>query len=440
MTSNNLFDYGARSIGAKNSDNIKGLSKKNHSVYIIDYDYLLVPLTGSQAGYYDWYAAIQAAFDFAKANKARKIVFPDEPNMYVSNVPTYYSAGAKPIFEGQGTGVTVLKGLNGKTLMKISGGSGFMSGLMVRDIGFDPGAGAEALEISGTCNGGLENLRFYSGKTGIVFHNEKAGEFTEYIVGDKVVFDSACQQAVRYKKTNGNESFHGSGIKQFKINQSDTETLPKIQIDEGCFPYNSPLSGVFWARCATPLIKNANSVRHATFEGNLKIECFGGAYNGAVADPTATKNVYFAGHILALGNQFQLGKRFILVHRVQVNSDNSITALRKPYSVEGALTTGANTVDLSTDSNVTHQLNILIYGNNYEYSYFARIYRNRTDNNGTLKVLDEQRIFNNAGYGPPTLSYLNGSLVIENANFPATGLQCVITVEPIGGRSPFRLT
>ncbi|AIW03466.1 hypothetical protein CPT_Moonbeam68 [Bacillus phage Moonbeam] len=417
-------------------DRVDKERKKLHAVYVVDYDNLKVQVSQG----YDWYPSIQKAFDVAKLQGAKAVVFPDEPNMYVSSTPTYYSTNAKPMFIGQGHGVTVLKGLNTATLLKISGGSGSFSGLSVENIGFQATAGSVNLEIAGTCNGLIRNCRFYSGKNAIVLHNANSGEFTEYIVAEDCVFDSGCQQVLQYKKTNGNESFHGSGLVRAKINQSDTETLPKIQIDAGCFPYNSPLDMQVWTRCATSLVKNNNTTKFASFYGTITLECFGSAYTGAIVDASTTKGIYFAGHVLALGNQFQYGKRLILVDRVQYNSDGSVTAWRKPYSLEGTITTGDNTVDVSLDSNISLELNVLVYGNNYEYSYLIKMYKNRTDNNGMLRVAETQREFNGAGYGPPVFTYSNGSLVISNTNFPATGLTYVVTASPLGGRSPYRLT
>jgi len=420
--------------------NVGKLVSNVYSVFVSDYDSLKVALTGSLAGQYDWYPAIQKAFDDAKALNAREVVFPDNQNLYVSDTPRYYSAGAKPTFRGQGHGVTILKGINNKPLMKVAGGSGSMSGMVISGIGFSAIDGADNLEIAGTCEGDIYNCRFYNGKNGIVFHNENAGEFTEYIVAKRCTFDSACQTAVLYKKTSGNESFHGTGLREARINQSDTETLPKIQINDGCFPYNAPLDLQVWTRCGTAIIKNSNTTRHASFHGDMTIECFGGAYTAGIVDTTTTKGVFYAGHVLTLGNQFQFGKRFVLVERAQYNSDGSITHWRKPYALEGTLTTGDNTIDVSNDNNVTTMLNVLVYGTNYECSYLVSMYKNRTDNNGVLTKLATQREFNGAGYGAPTLTYTNGSLVISNANFPATGLTYVITVQPLGGRSPFRLT
>jgi hypothetical protein len=418
------------------SDQIDESNKKVHSIHVVDYDSLKIQIAQG----YDWYPAIQKAFDEAKAQGAKVVVFPDNPNMYVSATPTYYSVSTKPMFIGQGHGVTIIKGINSTTLMKVSGGSGSFSGLSIENIGFQATSGAVNLEVAGTCNGLIRNCRFYSGKNAIVLHNANSGEFTEYIISEDCIFDSACQQVIQYKKTNGNESFHGSGLIRAKINQSDTETLPKVQIDAGCFPYNSPLDMQVWTRCATALVKNSNTTKFASFYGTITIECFGSAYTGAIVDASTAKGIYFAGHVLALGNQFQYGKKLILVDRVQYNSDGSVTAWRKPYSLEGSIVTGDNSVDVSLDSNISLELNVLVYGTNYEYSYLIRMYKNRTDNNGMLRVAETQREFNGAGYGPPTFTYSNGSLVIGNANFPATGLTYVITASPLGGRSPYRLT
>ncbi|MGG3573851.1 hypothetical protein ABES80_15420 [Bacillus gobiensis] len=350
---------------------------------------------------------------------------------------TFPSGFIQPIIKGVGfDSVIDATGINNEPAFVFQGGSGSANGGDIgsfRIIGNDTTIGIEAIGVNTTV---FRNIKFGRLKTGILLHNEFAGEFTEYVVAEHCDFQSACKTALEYKRTNGLDSFHGSGLGTgCTINQALSETEPKIKIGPGCLPYHSPLDINVWTRNSTPIVRNEGHV-NTNFYGDQKVEIIG---RNVVELVDSTKNnVYICGHFMSFSDTSRLG-RAIYCDRLATNEDGTISIIRKPYSKDFALTTGSNAT-VKINNNITAFINLLIIGPFYEFNYTLLMYGNPLNDSAVVTVMSINRAFDQNNLGFPTLSTdSTGHLIITNPNFPASGFEAVISVNQIGGRYQYRL-
>jgi len=378
---------------------------------------------------------LQRLFNASKTKNAAPIELKGEV-FYVSDTVEYNSADKKPFIYGQGMKATMIDATgiaNGKPAFKIKGGSGTMSGGYMKGIGFTGHAGSVGVQVSGTNHFSIEMCEFGLNALGVLLFNEAGTEFTEYVLIDKCNFKEACSTVIEYRQTNNVESFHGSGLKDCTINQSATESSPKILIGSGCLPYNAPLNFQVWTRIGTPIIR-CISVKNVNFHGHITVESFDPASNGYKVEmcDSAYNQVILIGGMSAFDDQSQLGK-LILADRVQTNPDGSMNIQRKRYQTTYVLTTGDNPT-LQLDNHVAAMVNVSVRGTNYDCTYMLVVYRNSGDDNGTVTKLATLRMNNGAGYGEPTFSYTGKKLVITNTNFPTTGITAYVSVSEVGTR------
>lgn len=359
----------------------------------------------------------------------------NENNAYVITDTILIDSGdTKPLISGKGFRRTVINGEklpSGKPAIKIRGGSGVMTGGRLYGIGFYGNANSIGVEIAGTNGFRIDFCQFEINRIGILFHNERYSEFTEYNVASDCDFRGSCNTAIEYRQSNGVESFHGSGIKGCTINQGAEETEPKIRIGVGCFPFNAPLDFNIWTRKTTPIIKNEGK-EPATFHGNISIESFG---QGDIEYKTelVSKNdrpVYFIGAASALDDQSQLGN-LVLCERVQVNPDRTVSVQRKNGLHVFELTTGANQT-ISIPSGISSIITVSLKAANYEYSYTLLAHRNEGEDKGSVNNLSLHKNHNAAMYYGPNFSVETGKLVITNNNYPAGGVTAYVSVLDIG--------
>lgn len=344
---------------------------------------------------------------------------------------------AQPIIRGVGFRTVIdASEINNEPAFVFQGGSGSANGGEIgnfRIVGNDTTIGIEASGVNGSV---FRNIKFGRLKTGILLHNKFPGEFTEYVVAEHCDFQSACKTALEYKRTNGYDSFHGSGLSLgCTINQALSETEPKIKIGPGCLPYHSPLDISVWTRNSTPIIRNEGHV-NSNFYGDQKVEVIG---RNVVELVDSTRNhIYICGHFMSFGDTSKLG-RAIYCDRLAANEDGTISVIRKPYSVDFALTTGANAT-IKINNNITAFVNLLIIGPFYEFNYTLLMYGNPLNDSAAVTVLAINRAFDQNHLGNPSFSTdSSGRLIITNPNFPAAGFNSVISVNQIGGRYQYRL-
>lgn len=238
------------------------------------------------------------------------------PGVYLCSGLVTAASFNQPKIVGAGMKYTTLKSTTGGTILKFKGGSGQMSGGYVSDLAFT-GTGAIGLTVADANGVTGDRLLFSNLAEGIRFHNEGTGSFAEFNQFS-AEFRTNVILPVRYMKTSGNESFHGSGLTLGSIiNQNASATGPMIQIDAGCFPYQAPMSATVFTRAVTPIFSNANTFRVPEFVGTLMLENF---VDGAViASPTAAKDIILVGNLAALGGRDLVYGSFNLAYRSYYN-------------------------------------------------------------------------------------------------------------------------
>uniref|UniRef100_UPI0025E95614 hypothetical protein n=1 Tax=Mycolicibacterium sp. TaxID=2320850 RepID=UPI0025E95614 len=114
----------------------------------------------------------------------------------------------QPRIIGQGQTLTLIDGT-----IKMVGQPSKMSGGWLEAFSFTGShAGSAALELAGACDVHWDQIRVQGTyATGILFHNEATGDYTEVCSG-RASFYNTVANAIEYRVTAGTASFHGSGL------------------------------------------------------------------------------------------------------------------------------------------------------------------------------------------------------------------------------------
>ena len=202
------------------------------------------------------------------------IEFTDKANYYLDQFVDISNSGfAGRVWwcQGQAT-LRNMTGYSGIQL-KVRGGSGDLNrGLTARGLRHvgDSVTGI-AVEFNG-CNG----FRYYepyfeSFDVAVQMHNENANEFTEgcIVIGARM---KNCNHDLVLKRTNGNDSFHGSGLFQCWLNPIAGQS--PIVVGDGCLWYNGVLDiNSFSPGLGTPLIDmEASESPQQSVVGALRLE------------------------------------------------------------------------------------------------------------------------------------------------------------------------
>ena len=248
------------------------------------------------------------------------------------------------------------------------------------------------------------------------------------------LFPNSCRRAIEYLRTNGTESFHGSGLMNCQINQSNTETEYKIIINNNCLVYNAPLDFSCWKdNTSLPLIHNLATTGNMrqTFYGDIKIE-MKSANNQFIlveGDPT----IYTTGNILTLSNGIRLDN-ISLCEKIQINSDRSLALQKKPFSIFTTVTQNSQNI-LGVLDCESYIVQMRIWTSNYEYQYTLLVNGKRSSEALTISTLMTGEAFNQAGYGAPTFDSNGRNLRINNSNYSAHNVNVQMIVTPL--RSSF---
>lgn len=333
----------------------------------------------------------------------------------------------------------VLKGSGSSPILKFVGGSGGLCGAHLSDFTLS-GASAIGIEIAGAGGITATNLRFGGDAalaTGVRFHNEAASTFTEFNVFRDCHFEDDCTTHIEYKRTSGNDSFHGSGFENCVFVQDAADSGPKILVGANCKVYNAPWSGHFFGTAdGVSLIEIASSLDVTAF-GNLCVE-LAGSVEMDLVDSGSNAGLLLAGHIVELNNGLTLYPLARLVDRAVYNSDESLSVALKPFQAAAALTTGDNEIPLAESG--TYRVDIRITGTDYEHWHALYVYRSPFDTGGDITDDLEIFTFDDASYGAPTFDVDNSSLVISNALYPASGVSARFTVSQGVANQNFPMT
>ncbi|GAB3641881.1 glycosyl hydrolase family 28-related protein [Spirosoma arcticum] len=360
-------------------------------------------------------AAIQRAVDYTATNDVT-IIVPD--GIYKVNSPivkaesfsglNLRAAGSDAIFDYS----EIKKSL---PCLKIVGGSGKLCQATVNGIRFRGNTSSIGIDIVGQCGQTITHCTFETNLIGIRFHNDAPNSFSEWNTGAYCSFEASCQYAIAYKKTKGNNSFHGSGLTG--INYINASGAAVVLVGEDCFPYNAPLNAQVWFKqnCAFIQNDNENTTTTPYFNGNVTFEHFGGAIT------LATKNkVYFTGGIQAMGD-FVASGLFYQCDALVINKNNSST----PYGLRwnGQLTVNSASTTVGEVRGAIYQVAVTVVGANYDYRYILIVDSSGgTSGKGSVTTLATTREFNSSGYGKGTFSIDgSGRLVLTNPNYPTSG-------------------
>ncbi len=225
---------------------------------------------------------------------------------YVMDLTT--AAGARqPIIRGMGEKRTKVDGT-----ISMVGTPGAFSGGYLQDFGFvgTRAAGAAFLKMSGTVGVRGHGIGFDgNADIGILFENAAGRVFTE-ACAIQANFNMGTKTAIEYRvSAGGNPSFHGCGLLDGStINQTSTDTGPKILIGAGAEPYNAPLTVTMWARTNQPLIRH-DGLPSSSFYGQMKIELLPPNAYAVIVDPASTNTILpFVGGLSRRGKSVRLGK------------------------------------------------------------------------------------------------------------------------------------
>jgi hypothetical protein len=270
------------------------------------------------------------------------------------------------------TGITT----NG-TAIQAKGGSGQLSGGSIRNIYFTGHSTSTAIEFAGQCGSWVENCYFDANAIGVRFHNDVSGAFTEFCTVRNCEFRAACTTPLEYKRTSGNNSFHGSGFEAAKNLINASSTGPVISVDgTACFVYNAPLHAqVFSTTNSITIIQNGNTTAPipVSFAGQLTIET-----NASVTTTLGGgAAVLFAGSLRVAGATNLTGDNVVAGTLLRVDTVNS--------HVDGSITfTGAKSCrkyTLTVPSASTAAINIPGTMNNVyrtiDFNLFAANYIKR---------------------------------------------------------------
>jgi hypothetical protein len=259
---------------------------------------------------------------------------------------------------------------SGTPCIQMKGGSGTLSGGIVRDIYFLGDSTSIAVEFMGQCGSRVQNCYFDINAVGVRWHNNVAATFTEFCTVEGSEWRGNCVLPMEYKRTSGTNSFHGSGTDVTKnIINSNGGTV--VQIDgTGCFVYNAPCyMQVFCTIADTTIFQNSNSVAPVAvaFSGRLTIET-SSARNITLGAGAA---VYFAGPVqvtgLATGTGANVvGGTLVRVETVSSYADSSIAFTGAKVNQSVVLASGTTQVT-SGIRQVRRLVNVNIKATNYTF-------------------------------------------------------------------------
>lgn len=352
-----------------------------------------------------------------------------KPNAF--NAPKILGAGG-----GTESGKRTVLWFDSAIGLKIKGGSGrdCNSGIFDCVLRGKSDNTTVPLQIADQCGFDAVRCRFENAVTACEMYNESTGGFTEFCMLVDCVIGRSCQQTLRMRRGSGNDSFHGSGLVRTVINEMSTSTLSSIQLDAGSLLYNAPLSFTVFKANSNPVIQNNCGHGKTNAKGDINYES-GSA--SRTCNLCSGSSLAYAGSVSALTEGLKMGTA-VIAERLQVNSDGSINVQRKIFSYRETIVSGGAITYGYPNNDDAFLIKITVSAANYEYSYLLLVYRNPTDNAGSVTTLATLRTFNSAGYGEPTFSFTTGSgLTITNASYPADGVTVGYTVTQLGTRQNF---
>jgi hypothetical protein len=264
----------------------------------------------------------------------------------------------------------------GTPAIRMKGGSGTLSGGIVRDIYFLGDATSIGVEFAGQCGSRVQNCYFDTNAVGVRWHNDVSGAFTEFCTVEGSEWRGTCVLPMEYKRTSGNSSFHGSGTDVTK-NVVVSNGGPVVQVDgTGCTVYNGPCyMQVFCTVADATIFQNNNSVAPTQlgFTGRLTLET-SSSRNITLGAGGVT---YFAGPIQVNGLATGTGANVVAgtlvrVDTIAIYSDSSVAFTGAKTNQAVILTSGTTQVT-SNIRNVRRLVTVNIKATNYSARFLLDV-------------------------------------------------------------------
>ena len=286
--------------------------------------------------------------------------------------PLIYGSGANQTFINYSTMVS------GSSAFVIIGGSGGLCNSQISGITFVGNLGTNAVEVQGQDGLVFRGCKFDTNAVGLLLHNSYVGTFTEFCIAEFCEFSSNCVTALEYRRTSGNNSFHGSGLKNCLINSSSTGA-PCILVGNGCLAYNAPLwVTVFPHATTTYLIKNNDTTSlNNNWHGHISLEP-NASQKIVIGQNVSTGITLFIGTFSSINQNWSLGDA-ISASSVTSYTDGSVAVSRSPYNKTiSSVVTGTSLnlgfVSWIFDGILNSKLvQVTLVGSNYRYSHLLLV-------------------------------------------------------------------
>ncbi len=326
----------------------------------------------------------------------------------------------------------------GTAFLQLQGGSGNIAGAVISGVALKGNAGTVATEIDGQCGVTFLRCQFADNARGILLNNKTAGNFGEFVVAKNCDFTTKCLTAWEYKRSGGNDSFHGSGLLDCTVNGSAAGD-PVVIVGTGCMPYNAPLSIRFWAHAPTVIVQNNNpavDARNCNWYGNMTLES--GVGSEITLGAGTGSRTFLCGQVSAVNQAWKFGT-LRLADSISVQSNGAVVASLKPYTVQKAGVVSGTAMDCvfgliyGQGTSLGLMLHITLIGANYRYSHAAIVtMHNGQGGANSISMLANTIAFNTSGWGAATFAInANGELTITNAA-PGFAVTALVAVTPIG--------
>ncbi len=305
---------------------------------------------------------------------------------------------------------------------KYSGGSGGHAGELMRNLSISKTTNGALIENKGLCGASSYNCQFSAQIIAALSNDIGTGTFTEFFIFKNCELN--CEQVFTFERGAGNDSFHGCGIDDHTVvNQRDTAVNPLFYVgtpadgSNRIVWYNAPLSSQVFTRGNQSLIGCGNTGNNIlTSSGNLTVELFNSEF------VVSTFKHYHAGDIATFSKGLFLGKT-VQVYNCQVGSSGKVIGLAKPQSIR-FVKPGDGTTDVNIGAQLERSIEsqcayyISVSAPNYEYAFRVECAGRISASIPPSAVKDDSiRSFNASGFGSPTVSMLDSSLIVSNTNW-----------------------
>lgn len=334
-----------------------------------------------------------------------------KPDYYLSETIVKASSFNCPSFYGHGADLHY--DFNAAAAFQIIGGSGAAYRWAFEGFTFNGSSTSWGLEIQGQGAGKLSRLRFETNAFGLVLHNKDGGQFTEFDTWEDCTFAAACLQAWWFKKSAGEQSFHGTGpVGNVTIEQASPAVGSAVVGDPDVFVYNAPAElQWFCFDDSVPLFDFGAGAR-MFLKGTVTVENFSDG-TPVLGGGDASYQI-LVGSTMSWGTDISLGK-LTLMDTMGINISGTVSGFTKRRSLRGAFAGTSVAINLHEWAATDAIANILVSGPDYISRQTVKLWADFGGHNGATTLGTDQNTYN--GHGAPTYAWDADTLTISNSAF-----------------------